>query len=104
MHNHNFTDKEWPFDFPVDLGVITTKQVMYEDHPITVVLHDEDNDWQFLCGTTNNPDDGMVVCMGCLFDKFRYLEIFNDLKPGWEASRETEDSAWEINEIEWDEN
>jgi len=100
MHCHNFEENEWPFNFSIGTEVFTTKQVMYEGHPINLVLHDDENDWQFLCGTTNKPRDGMIVCMGCLFEKFRYLEMFFNLEPGWQASREKETSAWLTKKME----
>jgi len=102
MHDHSFEESEWPFDFPIEQMAITTRYVMDGSHPVTAVLHDEENDWQILCGTTNNPDDGMVVCMGCLYSKFPFLADFKDLKPGWEAYRKNEKSEWQIHEIEWD--
>ena len=102
MHTHNFDESKWPFDFPINQMAVTTKHVMDGSQPVTAILHDEENDWQVLCGTTNNPDDGMIVCMGCLYDKFPFLDKFTKLKAGWEAYRDDEKSEWEIGEIEWD--
>ena len=82
---------------------VTTRFVIDGSRPIKAVLLDEENEWQILCDTTRDPEDGMLVCMGCLFNKYPFLAKFADLKPDYEAFRENESSDWEISKIEWDE-
>nr|WP_237709629.1 hypothetical protein [Microbulbifer agarilyticus] len=67
---------------------------MSEEHPIVEVLHWDDGDWQFMCNTTNDPEDGMVVCMGCLYEKFTWISAFKDLKPGFHSFFDKEESRW----------
>lgn len=74
MHNHSFEKEDWPFKFNDDALAATTKFVMSGEQPIVEVLHWEDGDWQFMCNTTENPENGMVVCMGCLFEKFPAID------------------------------
>ncbi len=102
MHTHNFDESKWPFNFPIDRMAVTTKYVMDGSRPITSVLRDDEDEWLILCDTTLDPDDGMVVCMGCLFTRFPFLADFVDLKIGWEAYRENEGAEWEISETEYD--
>jgi hypothetical protein len=46
--------------------VFTTKPVLDGTHPILLVSHDENDDWQFLCGTTADPKDGKLVSLGSI--------------------------------------
>jgi hypothetical protein len=60
-HSHNFDHTEWPFDEPVHLATFTTKLVAENQHPIMLITHDEEGDWQFLCGTTNEVDEAKML-------------------------------------------
>ena len=63
--------------------------------PILLVSHDEDGDWQFLCGTTNDPKDAAIVCLGCAYQKDRSIGLLADLPLGWKAWRDSIDEPWE---------
>ena len=54
----------WRFHDGNDRAVITTRQVLEDGQPILMVTHDKDDDWQFMCGTTNRTEDGRVVSTG----------------------------------------
>ncbi len=94
---HCESPNNWPFSFPANTGAVTTKFVMSGEHPIVEVLHWDDGDWQFMCNTTNNPDDGLVVCMGCLFKKFPWISKFKDLEPNHSAY--LENNNWQVEEL-----
>ena len=100
MHSHSFKKEDWPFDFNDDVFAVTTKFVMSGEQPIIEVLHWEDGDWQFMCNTTENPEDGMVICMGCLFEKFPWVERFKNLGPGFRSYLDEESNEWYVEEIE----
>jgi hypothetical protein len=57
QHPHDFLPGEWPFDDPTNVAAISSRPVIEEGHPILLVTHDEDGDWQILCGTTNASAD-----------------------------------------------
>jgi len=101
MHKHSFEEEDWPFKCSENVGCVTTRQVMEEGYPILAVLHDKEGTWQILCDTTEDPDDGMIVCLGCLFEKFPFIGEFANLEPGHEASRESEDVEWEISKTKY---
>lgn len=65
-HRHTFSPSEWPFADPTDTLAYTTNRVLNDGYPILLVSHDDDGDWQMLCGTTNDPADGLIVCLGCI--------------------------------------
>src|SRR6185437_1484593 len=69
MSSSTASPSEWPFADPINALAITTKRVLYEGHPVLLVTHDDDGDWQILCGTTNDPADGLVVCLGDMYEK-----------------------------------
>jgi hypothetical protein len=87
-------DTSWPFHEGKNRAVFTTKPVLQSRHPILLVTHDRDGDWQFLCGTTNRLEDCQVVSLGCLLERDRTLAGVADLPEGWRATRRTKRAAW----------
>lgn len=99
-HNHNFSDEDWPFDCDINTCAVTTKFVYERSKPIVQVLHYDDGEWQFMCNTTNDPDDGMVICMGCFVQKFPEIAELATLPLGFDAYREDVNQPWEIEKLE----
>ncbi len=85
----------WPFQDAKNTAVITTRQVIEDDHPILLVSHDEDGDWQFLCGTTDEPDDGRLVSLSFVVEQFASVTELADLPTGWQAHRDTPEQPWQ---------
>jgi len=94
VHQHDFQEAEWPFAEPIHTRVFTTGAVLRGSLPVLLVSHDEDGDWQFLCGTTDNPADCVVVCLGCAYDKDNSIGQLADLPLGWRAWRDTLTDPW----------
>ena len=85
----------WPFDQERNVATVTTKQVMQENYPILSVVHySDDHSWAFLCGTTNESEDLMLVGMGEVVDLDKSLIEIADLPPGWCADRESVGGEW----------
>ncbi|MCA1566237.1 MAG: DUF2185 domain-containing protein [Acidobacteria bacterium] len=85
----------WPFSDPPNVATITTTKVLDEDHPILLVTHDEDDGgWQFLCGTTNDPEDGRVVGLDCIYNRDPTVAELSDLPLGWRAWRDAVGLPW----------
>lgn len=68
-HEHGFPQSEWPFADPTNTAAIITTRVLHEGYPILQVTHDDDGDWQILCGTTNDPKHGPVAPLADLCDR-----------------------------------
>jgi hypothetical protein len=68
--------------------------VIHDGLPILLVSHDEEGDWQFLCGITDQVDDGAVVSLGSILQRDSTLADLADLPQGWQASREAVGSDW----------
>jgi hypothetical protein len=88
------TKSGWVFDEPRNLEVFTTTRVIDENHPILLVCHDDDGDWQFLCGTTDAPEDCKLICLKDLVEIDPSVNDIADLTPGWRAWRENAGSEW----------
>lgn len=87
--------EEWPFDQAPNVAAITTRQVIDLNYPILRVVHyADDHSWAFLCGTTDETDDGRVIGMREALRLDETLALIADLPPGWSAWRQTKESPW----------
>ena len=93
-HPHDFSATEWPFDDPPNVVAISTRPVVENAHPVLLVTHDADGGWQVLCGTTNEPTEGRVVCLGCAFELDRSIGQLAGLPRGWRAWRDSPADPW----------
>lgn len=85
----------WPFADTRRTASITTRQVL-EGAPILLVTHDaDDGSWQFLCGTTNDTEDGRVVGLGEMYARDATLGEVADLPEGWRAWRAAVGLPWQ---------
>ena len=86
---------EWPFDQGRNVSSLTTRQVLREGFPILHAVHySDDHSWAFTCGTTDDPDDGLVVGMDCIVELDPTLITIADLPPGWLAQRDFVGGEW----------
>lgn len=84
----------FPFSEDPRLGVVTTAHVL-AGAPILLVSHDaDDGGWQFLCGTTDKPEDGRIVHLAEIVAADPSLADVADLPLGWLAHRDRVGGAW----------
>jgi hypothetical protein len=95
LHQHSLEPSTWPFAEPTNAAAFATTRVVYDDLPVLVVSHDEDGEWQFLCGTTTESSDCVIVCLGCAYERDLMLAGVADLPPGWQAQRSHIGALWE---------
>lgn len=96
-------DDDWPFDDPPNVTTIITVKVLNENYPILLVTHDgDDGTWQCLCGTTNDPKDGRVVGLGCMYELDPTIGELANLPHGWKAWRKSPKSKWKRKENDQD--
>ena len=86
---------KWPFEDPTNRTVFTTTRVVYENYPVLLVTHDEDGDWQILCGTTGEAEHCVVASLGCAFERDHSIGELADLPLGWRAWRDSVNGPWE---------
>jgi hypothetical protein len=86
---------DWPFPDPPDTGVFTTQPVL-DGAPVRDVYHDEDGDWQVLCGTTLATQDARIVHLEHLVELVPALAELADLPRGWWAGpcEDPDHSGW----------
>ena len=94
LHPHEFQESDWPFPYPINSLAISTTRVIRENYPILRVSHDYDGDWQVLCDTTNDSKHGLVMCLGCCFQRDRTIGDLADLPLGWTAWRDYVGGSW----------
>jgi hypothetical protein len=83
----------WPFKEGKNRAVFTTRPVIEEGHPVLLVSHD-DEDWQFLCGSTNDSADARLVSLGSIVEAHPTVTELADLPVGWQATREAPGQPW----------
>lgn len=103
MPTHIHTFAHWPFDDLVDTVTFCTEGVAQRRLPALMVTHDVDGDWQFLDGTSDEPGQPMLVCLGCVFEHDASLAQVADLPRGWSAWRDEAGGEWERWENEYEE-
>lgn len=85
----------WEFDQDKNVAAVTTKQVMEKGFPILQVIHySDDHSWAFMCGTTADSEDAMIVSMEQVVSTDNTLHQIADLPPGWVATRNDANSEW----------
>lgn len=93
----------WAFEDSYVLACYTTRFVLDGTKPITLVTHDQDGSWQFLCGTTAEAQDCRVIALQSAVKIDASVSALADLPRGWQASREAAGSPWQRIESEPDE-
>ena len=93
-HAHSFDDDDWPFDAPHNTTVYSTQSVVHDGAPLLTIAHDNEGDWQFLDGNTDDPDNIAIVCFGCMFEHHPEIGAFHDLPCGAMLWRDSPDDEW----------
>ena len=89
------TNENRPFDQATGVAAITTRQVLELGYPILQVTHyEDDHSWAFLCGTTDDTEDGRVIGMSEALELDETIGSIADLEPGWSAWRKEKGSEW----------
>lgn len=92
-------EAEGPFGFcdAADRGIITCQRVA-DGAPVLHVSHDEDGDWQFLCGGDHSDggDEAVLSCLRCLVARDATLKELGELCRNQEASRPAAGKSWAI--------
>jgi hypothetical protein len=88
-------DKEWPFNDPPNVMVLTTKDIINKIKSIQYVSHDEDDGmWQFHDGSEVDTQSAMIVSLAEIFDIDSSLKEISDLPLGWVAWRKERNGDW----------
>lgn len=77
-----------------ELGVLTSRQVMDQEEPVRIVIHDDEGDWMVLCGTTDDPEDALIVGAHHLVDLDPEIEPLFDMPLNTRAWRDEPGDPW----------
>lgn len=88
---------EFRFSQPKNLAVFVCDNVRLRGMPILYVSHDEEGDWQFLCGgqhEDDGPDDGALVCLHEVVERDQSLNELAEMCPLSVAQRDRLGDPW----------
>jgi hypothetical protein len=97
-HDHP-TAGDFRFNADRHTGVFTCRHVWTDGRPIVFVSHDEDGDWQFLCGDDHSGDttnDCLLVCRGHIASRDPSVNELATMCTAHVATREGLGAAWRI--------
>jgi hypothetical protein len=78
-------------------AVFTCGHVLDDGKPVLRVVHDEDGDWQFLCGADRHEtSDGRLICLGCAWERVGSHEQLSMMDTGMAATRDSVSHNWVI--------
>jgi hypothetical protein len=77
-------------------AVFTSKKVIDSNKAILYVIHDEENEWQFLTSEIVSAEDLIMLTLEQMLDIDKTVQPILSLKKGYEASRRNQDSSWVI--------
>ena len=86
----------FPFRDKPNTAVITCVHVLEEKRPILRVVHDEDGDWQFLCGAGHDVDEARVIALDEAYELDPSVGQLAKLGYGRSADRADANSNWVI--------
>jgi hypothetical protein len=85
----------WPFDQPPNCAVFTLRSIVFENEPILLVVHDEDDHgWQFLDGQPIEMANAALVSLSTIVKHDPSVLELANLPVGWQAVRATKTSPW----------
>lgn len=92
---------KWNFDQEKSVAALITKQVVENGLPILQVVHySDDHSWAFMCGTTSEPSDTLVVSMEQAVSFDESLHKISALPPGCIASRQSIEQEWTCEKVD----
>lgn len=88
------------FNLPKNTLAFSCTHVYKDGRDILFISHDEDGDWQFMCGDNNHePDNGVLLCLEHITEIDASVNEVADLPFGFAAERESKNKDWE--RFEW---
>ena len=91
-----FKKDPFPFHDRPNTAVFTCIHVLNQERPILRAVHDEDGDWQFLCGAAHSVDEGRIIALAEAYELDPSVGKLADMDYGHSADRTDADSDWVI--------
>ena len=77
-------------------AVFTCCHIIEQSKPILYIKHDEEGDWQFLCGENHTTEDARIVALQEIINIDPSVSKISNLKRGQTAVRENQESEWKL--------
>ena len=84
------------FKVPNKQAVFTRCHIIEQNNPILYVKHDEDGDWQFLCGENHTTEDARIIAFQEIINIDPSVNKVSNIKCGQIAVRESKESEWKF--------
>ncbi|MBE6642441.1 MAG: hypothetical protein E7615_02165 [Ruminococcaceae bacterium] len=88
--------KKHKFKESKNQAVFTCCHIIEENKPILYVKHDNEGDWQFLCGDNHTTEDARVIALQEIINIDPSVSKVSSLKCGQTAVRESKESEWKL--------
>ena len=88
--------KKHKFKESKNQAVFTCCHIIEENKPILYVKHDNEGDWQFLCGDNHTTEDARVIALQEIIDIDPSVSNVSNLKRGQIAVRESKENEWKL--------
>ncbi len=97
-------DRPWPFEDSHSRWAFTTRQVVERKEPIRFAGRFRENgEWQFVCNTTERPEDLVITTLGWVVDADPSVTRIAKLRPGQCAERTSATKPWKRGKMPTDE-
>lgn len=94
------TDHQESMRFRGDFGVVACDHVFRHESPVLLVVRDEEQSWQFLCGAGLENDQCRHVGVEHLLERDSSLETMASLAVGSYAERSAASEPWKYGRLE----
>lgn len=91
-----FKKNTFPFHDKPNTAVFTCIHVLNQERPILHVTHDEDGDWQFLCGARHDVEEGRIIALAEAYELDPSVGQLAGLDYGHSADRADISSGWVV--------
>lgn len=88
--------KKYKFKESKNQAVFTCLHIINESKPILYVKHDDEGDWQFLCGENHATEDARIIALQEIVRMDPGIRKISNLKCGQAAIRESKESDWQL--------
>jgi hypothetical protein len=85
---------EFKFSDPENKPCFTCSHVLSKERPILYVAHDDEGDWQFLCGEDHAEDDGKIISLKQAVALDTTVNDLYEMPMGFGAERKTVKDKW----------
>jgi len=97
LFKRNKKSTDYKFELPKDTISFSCSHVIDAGKEILYVSHDEEGDWQFMCGDSDHETEtGKLICLEHITELDSSVNELYNLPIGYVAERKNKKDKWEI--------